>query len=118
MSRVTSLKENLVLLKKEWEEVDPTLRFLDLISIGLIGIFGIGYILVNVLEIIINVSNGVMLIFPLILSGYIFVLRSKLADPKADNDAARREFLMLVGITLFLVLLTFVYSILLNQVLL
>ena len=118
MSSKTSLKKDFSQLRDEWMELDPTLRLMDLTSIALILLFGIGYILVNVLDITMTVSNAAMLIFPLILSGYIYVLRTKLRDENKDNSEAKREFLLLVGITVGLILFTFIYSLLLNQVLL
>lgn len=115
--RVTTVREELGLLKNEWDELNPTLRFLDIVAIGLIALFGIGYIIVNVLDVSMTVSNGAMLIFPLVLTGYIYVLRSKIANEEEDNSAALREFMILSGITLFLVVLTFVYSFIIQSTL-
>jgi len=117
MSTNTSLSEDFGKLRDEWMELDPTLRFLDLISIFLVALFGIGYILINVFDIKMTVSNDALLIFPLILAGYTFVLSSKLGKEEYDNSQAKKEFYILVGMTLGLVILTFIYSIILNQVL-
>ena len=110
MSRVLGLKENFNQLKSEWTKLDDNIKFFDLLSVGLILLFGFGFILVNLLNITMNVTNAALLIFPLILSGYIYVLRTKLEDNEVDNQIAIKEFYTLTGITIFLIVLTFIYS--------
>ena len=104
------LKENFNQLKSEWTKLDDNIKFFDLLSVGLILLFGFGFILVNLLNITMNVTNAALLIFPLILSGYIYVLRTKLEDNEVDNQTAIKEFYTLTGITIFLIVLTFIYS--------
>ena len=116
LSTLEGLRKDYSQLKEEWFSLDPLTRTLDIATVASIVLFGLGYILISVLKVTITVSNGVMLIFPLILAGYLFVFRSKVADPDEDNKAARREFIMLTGITITLILLTFIYGIIINTI--
>ncbi|GAG10061.1 unnamed protein product, partial [marine sediment metagenome] len=62
-----------------------------------------------------NVSNMAFMIYPAVIGGYIFVLRSKLssAENEEEKSAAMREFLRLASITTGLVLFTIVYALML-----
>lgn len=104
------LTKDLSQIKKEWYAEDSTVRLLDLISLFGIMIFGVTFIVVSVMAIIPTLTNMAFMIYPIIISGYTFTLRSKLSNPDVDNKAARKEFLGLVSITTLLVLFTFVYS--------
>jgi amino acid transporter len=78
-------------------------------------LFGISYVVISILEIPQTVTNMMFMIYPAIIAGYSFVFRVKLSKEEENKAAARKEYIMLVSITTFLVLISFLYSILLRS---
>lgn len=117
LSTIESFSSELRKVRNEWLELDPAVRRLDLLSLLSILVFGIGYIVVRAFDLTLTVTNGAMLISPIILAGYMFIYRSKLADKDSDHVQARKEFRNFLLMTLGLILLTLVYSIFLSTVL-
>ncbi len=115
MSAWNDIKKDFSQIKDEWLSLDPAIRLLDILSLLGVIIFGLTFITVSVLEITVTLTNMAFMIYPIIISGYIFVLRVKLNDPDADKYAARKEFFSLVLLTTFLVVLGFFYAFILDS---
>ncbi len=111
MSVKTTIKNDYSQLKNRWKNLDPNLRFLDLMTIISILIFVVAFVLVSALDISTSVTNMAMMIFPILIGGYMHIFRRKIEAEPENFSAAKKEFVILSLVTLLLVLLTFVFSI-------
>ncbi|MCH8906327.1 MAG: hypothetical protein IH840_04485 [Candidatus Heimdallarchaeota archaeon] len=114
MSALAEFRTDVNTLKKKWQELPPLVRLLDTVSFACVLLFGIGFIAISYFDVPVIVTNVAFMIYPVIVAGYAYSYRSKIVDETADHVAARKEFLMLTGVSAVIVLLTFVYSLFLG----
>ena len=106
----SEIKNDLKQASEYWTSLDPFIRILDVISLICVFMFGVGFILVDILRIHETVTNMAFLTFPIFVAGFTFVYRTKLNTEGEDFHKARMEFIKMVGIVLLFILTTFVYS--------
>lgn len=107
---LSEIKDDLKQASDYWTSLDPFVRTLDVISVILVFMFGIGFILVDILSITETVTNMAFLTFPIFVAGFTYVYRTKLNTEGEDYDAARMEYIKFIGMLLLFILATFVYS--------
>ena len=111
MSSVNNLKNDLRQIKDHWKQLDSKVRFLDLVTIASVVLFGVSFFFIYLFDIPLIISNVALVIYPAVIAGYTFVYRSQLNDADTDHEKARKEYLWLVAVITLLVMSTFLYSI-------
>ncbi|MHA2028479.1 MAG: hypothetical protein ACW99A_08285 [Candidatus Kariarchaeaceae archaeon] len=114
MSSLENIKKDLKQVKEQWDQLDPNVRYLDIITLICVAIFAVSFFYVYIFEVALIITNALFMMFPAILAAYIFIYRSKLNDPESDNDVARKEFLTSMSIFLAIVGFSFVYYLMLE----
>ncbi len=109
MSSLDNLKTDLQQIKDHWNGLDSNIRFLDLVTIVSVALFGVSFFLVFLFDIPLIITNVAFVIYPAVIAGYTFVYRSQLNEEDADPDKARKEYLWSVAIITLIVLSTFLY---------
>lgn len=109
MSSLENLKTDLRQIKEHWYGLDSKIRFLDLITIVSVALFGVSFFLIYLFDIPLIITNVAFVIYPAVIAGYTFVYRSQLNEENADQDKARKEYLWSVVVITLLVLSTFLY---------
>ena len=109
MSSVDNLKNDLRQIKDHWSQLDSKVRFLDLVTIASVVLFGVSFFYVYLFDIALIITNIAFVIYPAVIAGYTFVYRSQLSEADTDHEKARKEYVWSVTIITLIVLSTFLY---------
>ena len=110
MSSLENLKNDLRVVKDHWNGLDSKVRFLDLVTIAAVAMFGVSFFFVYLFDIPLIITNSALVIYPAVIAGFTFVLRSQLNDENADHEKARKDYLWTAVVITLIVLSTFLYA--------
>ena len=112
----STVRSDLSKLRNEIRKIDPKIKFLDLLTLVNVLLFGLGYLYVSIFDVVMISSNGALLISPLIVAGAIHIFRHSLMDPEDDHNKSRNHYFNTILIALGLIALGFIYGIVMSFV--
>lgn len=115
MSAWKTFRSDLSELKKEWSKMDSDLKYMDILSLTGVLVFGLAFVLVSAIDKISQtVSNMAMMVFPILVAGQIHVARERLSSDNKNIKKIKKDYLIFGIIITGLILMTFVQGIIIG----
>lgn len=116
-SFLETAKKDLKNVKQYWTSLPENIKWLDLLTVVQVVLFIASYLVFTILKSLQPIpTNSALVIFPIAVAGFTFVMRLRISNDSETTRSATREFLLFLTMLVVLVLITVIYGIILESV--